>query len=206
MTIPLYPMFLDLAGRRCLVVGAGPVGQRKAAGLVAAGAAVRIVAPESPGLAGVEWVRGEYDPAHLDGTALVFAAGPPDVNARVVADARAQGIWVNSASDPEAGDFVVPAVRRAGGIELAVGTGGASPALASKLAAALIAAVGPAWPVWVELLAGLRAEVRRRVPDGARPALWQRLSDPVWLDRIRTADRAVALAEMRALVDAAAGP
>ena len=126
--MPYYPLFLDLTGRRCLVVGAGPVGQRKAAGLLAAGAVVRVVAPESPELSGAEWVAAEYEPEHLDGMALVFAAGPPDVNARVVADARQRGIWVNSASDPTSGDFLLPAVRRAGRIEVAVSTAGASPA------------------------------------------------------------------------------
>jgi precorrin-2 dehydrogenase / sirohydrochlorin ferrochelatase len=204
--MPLYPLFLDLAGRRCLVVGAGAVSWRKTIGLLDAHAAVVVVSPDEPWVPGVEWIQAEYEPAHLDGVALVIAAAPPDVNARIVADAKARGIWVNSASDPENGDFILPAVRRAGRIEIAVGTQGAAPALAARIADEMRAQVDVAWLVLVDYLAGLRDDVKRRVPPDVRRDLLRRLSDPAWADRIREIGAPETYREMQALVDAAAGP
>src|SRR5262245_47798519 len=129
-----YPIEINLAGRRVLVVGLGRVGRRKAAGLAAAGASVLGGDPAPPPAGGRPEggeVRPErYRSVHLRGATLAFAAGPPAVNRRVVADARRAHVWVNSASDPASGDFALPAVWRDGPLTLAVSTGGASPALA----------------------------------------------------------------------------
>jgi precorrin-2 dehydrogenase/sirohydrochlorin ferrochelatase len=229
--VPLYPLFLDLAGRRCLVVGAGPVGQRKAAGLLDAGARVRIVAPGGVGqvsnlsrrgaatnppsagqvtnrshAASLECIDGEYRPAHLDGVALAFAAATPEVNARVVADAKARGIWVNNASDPEGADFAVPAHRRNRFVQIAVTTGGMSPAVAARFADAMAEALDDGWINLVIAHHILRQQVRERVPKARRRALWAALSEPVWRDRLRTETVTSVLEAMQPLVDAAAGP
>ena len=171
-----------------------------------AGAAVRVVAPESPELADVEWIRGEYSSAHLDGVTLAFAAGPRNVNARVVADARARGIWVGSASDSTTGDFILPAVRHAGRIQIAVSTAGASPRVAAAVAESLVHALPAVWEYHVDLLAELRDEVRATVPQNKRAGLWDTLTREPWRERIVAAGRIQALAEMRELVRAAAAP
>jgi siroheme synthase-like protein len=121
-----------------LVVGAGAVAARKVAGLAAAGAAVRVVAPEI----GAELDRGHvaelhrrpYEPGDLDGVRLVVTAtGDPAVDAAVAADATAAGIWVNAADQPADCTFILPAVARKGPVMIAVSTDGASPALARRL-------------------------------------------------------------------------
>jgi precorrin-2 dehydrogenase/sirohydrochlorin ferrochelatase len=188
-TMPGYPIELVLRGRTVLVVGLGAVGRRKAAGLVAAGARVLGVDPTPPdALARVE-VRAEpYRPAHLDGVWLVLACASPAVNHQVVDDARNRGIWVSSASDPDEGDFTIPAVWRSGPLLLTVSTSGASPALASTLRDRAAEALGPEAAALASLLAELRPEVLTRLADNpdARRRLLAAWADPRWLDLCRT--------------------
>jgi precorrin-2 dehydrogenase / sirohydrochlorin ferrochelatase len=182
--MPGYPIELDLRGRLALVVGLGPVGSRKAAGLVMAGARVvgvdpgeRLVIPE-----GVEHRAEAFRGEHLEGVCLAFAAATVEVNRNVVIEAKRRGVWVNAASEPGSGDFALPAVWREGLVTLTVSTSGASPALARSLrdraARAIEAAPG---------LAGLLAEMRpmafERVADPeARRRLLAIWGDASWLD------------------------
>lgn len=133
----LYPVFLDLADVPVLLVGGGQVASRKAEGLVAAGARLTVVAPmvlpELRASAAAVRDRG-YDTADLVGHQLVITAtDQPAVNAQVAADAKAAGIWVNSADDPVNCSFILPAIARRGPLIAALSTGGASPALAGRL-------------------------------------------------------------------------
>ena len=184
--MPGYPIELDLAGRSALVVGLGTVGRRKAAGLVAAGARVLGVDPAvgTPGLpAGIEARAEAYRIDHLRGVVLVVAAATAAVNRRVVTDAQERDIWVNSASDPAAGNFRVPAIWRDGPVTLTVSTAGASPALAAAMRDRAAAALGPAAAGLARLLAELRPEVRARLPDpGTRRRLLADWADPRWQD------------------------
>jgi precorrin-2 dehydrogenase/sirohydrochlorin ferrochelatase len=134
----------------------------------------------------VDWQSEPYRPDHLDGIALVLAAGPPDVNAAVLADARDRGIWAASASDPAAGDFVVPAVGRRVGLTVAVGTGGAAPALARRVCDLMIAELDEIVTSWLDILGELRPVILETVPDPAdRRRLLGRLTDDTWRERIR---------------------
>lgn len=147
----------------------------------------------------MEWVAEPYRPAHLDGAWLVFAAGPPEVNAAVVADATARRVWVCDAADPGRGGVVLPAVGHAGRVTVAVGTGGASPRLAARLRDEIVDGLDPAYPVWADLLAELRPEVLATVADaGERRRVLQELADPRWLDQIRRDGAAAVRARMRA--------
>lgn len=166
-----YPIFLDIMGHRCVVVGAGAVGQRKAQSLLSAGAKVTVVAPEATSrveLLSVEgklqWLAEAYQPSHLDGARLVFAAtDDPELNQRVAADARTRGALVNVAEPPEAGDFAVPATVRRGEICIAVSTGGASPSLAKKLREQIESVVGEEYAALVELLGEMRMTLEQQV-------------------------------------------
>jgi precorrin-2 dehydrogenase/sirohydrochlorin ferrochelatase len=203
--MPGYPIELDLCGRTVLVVGLGAVGRRKAAGLLAAGARVVGIDPAATDVpAGVE-VRAEpYRPAQLEGISLAVAAASPEVNRQVVADARRLSIWVSSASDPDEGDFIIPAVWRSGPLLLTVSTSGASPALAAALRDRAAAVLGPAAGL-AAILAELRPEVLARLgddPDARRRVLadW---ADPRWLDLCRTdGPDAVRRALIRTMEDA----
>jgi precorrin-2 dehydrogenase / sirohydrochlorin ferrochelatase len=133
-----YPVVLDVSGVLVLVVGTGPVAARKVAGLAAAGAVVRVVAPSvSPDL-DLDHVadlrRRPYRPADLDGVRLVVTAtGRQDVDAAVAVDAHAAALWVNAADRPEDCSFILPAIARNGPLSVAVSTNGTSPALARRL-------------------------------------------------------------------------
>jgi precorrin-2 dehydrogenase / sirohydrochlorin ferrochelatase len=183
----VYPIELKLEGRTVLVVGLGPVGRRKAASLAVAGARVVGIDPaatrlDAAAFAGVE-VRSEpYRAEHLQGVSLVIAAGPPEVNRRVVADARNLGVWVNSASEPEEGDFTVPAIWRSGPLVLTVSTSGASPALAAVLRDQAAHALGPAAAGLTALLAELRPLALKLMADPEiRHRLLSEWADPRWL-------------------------
>lgn len=120
-------------------MGGGNVAVRKARGLAAAGAAITVVAPAiDPELVDLATAikRLPYDNGDIGGHRLVLTAtDDPVVNARVAADARAAGVWVNSADDPVNCSFILPAIARHGDVSVAVSTNGSSPALASYLRA-----------------------------------------------------------------------
>ncbi len=137
-----YPITLtNLRGALVVVVGGGAVGERKLRGLLAVGAAVRLISPAAtPALraladsGAITWHARPYQPGDLDGARLVFAATDQRaVNAQVADDAAALALLCNVADDPLAGDFHLPAVYREPGLLVAVSTAGASPARAKRL-------------------------------------------------------------------------
>jgi siroheme synthase-like protein len=183
-----YPIELKLSGKTAVVIGLGTVGRRRAAGLLEANARVIGIDPAAGGLdfeslAGIEVIAEPYQAEHLRGASLAIAAAWPEVNRQVVADARAVGIWVSSASEPEAGDFSLPAVWRSGPLVLTVSTSGASPALAAALRDRAAEAIGPAAAGLASLLAELRPFVLAHVTDPeVRRAILEDWADPRWLE------------------------
>jgi precorrin-2 dehydrogenase / sirohydrochlorin ferrochelatase len=160
----LFPMFLKLEGRPCLVVGAGAVAESKIESLLAAGAAVRVIAPRAN-----EGIRGwalagritleerEFLPRDLEGAFLVIAAtSSPSVNELAFREARARNVLCNAVDDPVHCDFYYPAVVRRGKLQVAISTEGESPALAQRLRRELELQFGPEYESWVEKLGAAR--------------------------------------------------
>jgi precorrin-2 dehydrogenase/sirohydrochlorin ferrochelatase len=204
----MFPLFLTLTDRLCVVIGGGRVGQRKMTALLEGGASVRTVCLESPpphlSSSRLQWLTEPYQVEHLRGAELIFAAATPEVNQRIVADARSHGVWVNAADDPARGDFFVPATVRRGEFVLAVSTGGAAPALAHAVRILLEEQFDEAYGKWVTLLSEVRPLVLAGVADARqRQTLFERLCRWEWLERMRREDPAVVRAAMIAEIQAA---
>ncbi len=184
-----YPVFLTVAGRRCLVVGGSAVALRRVEGLIAAGARVRVVAPRVlervRELAEVTVEQRPYRRGEVAGHWLVVAAtDDPAVNQAVSDDADAAGVWVNRVDDAAAGSFTVPAVTRRGPVTVAVTTGGRSPALATWLRRRVEDELGPEHLTLLELVSE-RRQAQRADGAGADAGTWQKLLDSGMLELIR---------------------
>lgn len=158
-----YPVMMRLAGRRCVVVGAGQVGRRKARSLRAAGADPVLIDPDlSPSDApeGVELISRPFAESDLENAFLVFAAtGDAVTNQSIAAAARERSILVTIADDPDASDFTLPATFRRGRLSVAVATSGASPAVASMVRDDLAKVLAPEWEIFLELARILRSRL-----------------------------------------------
>src|SRR5229473_5179571 len=176
----LFPMFLKLEGRSCLVVGAGAIGGPKIESLLTAGASVRVIAPrvtaavaEWSRTGALVWEAREFHPADLDGVFLVIAAtSSRGVNGTIFGEAQQRKILCNVVDDPEYCDFYYPAVVRRGDLQLAISTNGHSPALAQRIRRDLEVQFGAEYGEWLEDLgkirqqlfaSGMNADERRRV-------------------------------------------
>ena len=160
----LFPMFLKLEGKQCLVVGAGKVGEPKIAGLLETGARIRIVAIEaSPSVR--EWARAgllelelrPFDASDLAGAFLaVVATNSRNLNERVYLEAQSRGVLCNVVDVPDLCDFFYPAVVRRGDLQIAVSTAGHSPSLAQTIRKQLEKQFGPGYAAWVAELGETR--------------------------------------------------
>jgi siroheme synthase-like protein len=200
-----YPVNLLVAGRRCVVVGAGRVAARKIAALLDAGAAVHVIAPDvAPEVrawrdAGrLTLDERPFRAADLDGAWLATAATPdPAVNAAVHEAGETRRVFVNAADDPAHCSFTLMSVVRQGDLVVTVGTGGRSPALATYLKDHVATEMGPEWGVLLDLLAEER-EALRAAGTATETVDWRRALDSGMLDLIRTGRVAQAKELLRA--------
>jgi len=185
MMANLFPMFVKLAGRKCLVVGGGPIAEGKVEGLLSCQAAVVLVAPEVTEKIArwndedrLTWHARQFQPSDLEGAFLVVAAtGVAAVNEQVFREAEARGILCNAVDEPERCHFYYPAIVRRGPLQIAISTGGLSPALASRLRAELEAQFGPEYERWLQKLGAMRrALFARRIDPRRRTRVLQLLA------------------------------
>jgi precorrin-2 dehydrogenase / sirohydrochlorin ferrochelatase len=175
-----YPIFLTLEGRSCLVIGGGAVAERKVTGLLAAGATVTVVSPTLTAALAMEVRDGRirhvaraYQASDLEGHRLAFVATDDGaVNADVAQDGARAGVWVNAADDPDHCDFILPSVLRRGRLQVAVATGGASPALSRAVREELEAYFTADHATLADAAADVRRDLRARGRT-ATPAAWQ---------------------------------
>ena len=181
-----YPMMVDLAGRRCLVVGGGRVAERKVALLLDCGAEVTVVSPvatrkitDLAARGAIRLARRTVRSGDLDRAFLAFAAtDDAQVNQSVARAVRKAGGLVNVADAPDDCNFVVPSVVRRGDLTIAISTGGGSPALAKRLRQRLEATIGPEYEAFLAALRELRTRAQQVIADPAeRQALFRRAVD-----------------------------
>jgi len=214
-----YPIFMEMRGRRVLLVGGGHVALEKIGKLADAEAEVTVVAPAlRPEVRAfievgrARWLDRAYQRGDVQGFDLVFiATDDGEVNTAIAAEARAAGIWVNAADDVANCDFILPALATRGRIALAASTGGASPALARWLRERLEEFLDDEVVALADVLAEVRVLARQRdrecaascnrtrtpppllcgdCPNRVTPDQWQAAIDPELRALLRAGDTA----------------
>ena len=183
----LFPLFVKLRGRRCVVVGAGTIAAGKIAGLLAHEAQVIVVSPRAaPPVQKVaregfiKWLRRKFSPRDVKGAFLVVSAtNSPVVNQAVFDACKREGVLCNAVDDPERCDFFYPAVVKRGPLQIAISTSGRSPALAARLRRDLEEQFGKQWGAWVEQVGDKRREVMiAKLPPKSRRARLLKMASP----------------------------
>jgi uroporphyrin-III C-methyltransferase/precorrin-2 dehydrogenase/sirohydrochlorin ferrochelatase len=200
------PIFQNVKGRLCLVVGGGTVGARKAGVLLEAGAKVRVVAPEIDedlqAQDNVEVVRARFEPQHLDGVALIIAAtNDRAVNKQVSELAQARNIPVNVVDDPELCSFIMPAIMDRSPLMVAFSSGGASPVLTRMMRGKLETVIPQNYSHLAGFAERFREEVKKRVTNPAkRRIFWENVFDGVVAEKVLTGDEAAAEAMLQQML------
>ena len=163
----LFPIFLKLEGRRCLVVGAGTVAEQKILGLIEAEGNVQVVAPQATDLVRewtdsgvIDWQPRTFDVKDLEGKFLVIVAtSARELNESIFREAQQRQILCNVVDDPPHCDFYYPSVVRRGDLQIAISTAGHSPALAQRLRRELELQFGPEYGEWLSQLGDVRQKL-----------------------------------------------
>ncbi|HKQ88474.1 MAG TPA: bifunctional precorrin-2 dehydrogenase/sirohydrochlorin ferrochelatase [Candidatus Acidoferrales bacterium] len=169
----LFPIFVKLSKRRCLVVGAGEIAEGKIEGLLPTGAEVHVVAPKAtPRIRAlaqdrkIRWGARRFKPTDLDGAFLVVAAtSSPELHERIYREARRRRVLCNVVDDPPHCDFYYGSVVRRGALQIAISTSGKSPALAQRIRRILEQQFGPEYEEWIAALGEAREKLFSRKMD-----------------------------------------
>jgi precorrin-2 dehydrogenase len=172
----LYPVFLKLEGRTVLVVGGGAVAEQKIQGVLRSATDVTVIAPYATDRircwaeeGRLKHVAQEFLPGMAQGYFLVIAAtDSPAVNHAVYAEAKAAGSLCNAVDDTPYCDFYAPALVSRGELQIAISTGGNSPALAQNIRKSLEVEYGPEYESWTAWLGRMRSTLRAVLPPSQR--------------------------------------
>ena len=202
--IAYYPVFLNVRGKKCVVIGGGDVALRKVKVLLEHGAGVEVISPDlCPELAKLAesgkiraFIR-EYRAGNFKNAFIVIAATDNrGINQRVVAEARKRAVLVNVVDDAENSDFIVPSHLRRGELTIAVSTGGASPALARKIRSRLEKELGDEYALLASLISEARMEVRQQKLDIDGDGWQEALDLDLLLDLLRKGEKEKARATL----------
>jgi precorrin-2 dehydrogenase/sirohydrochlorin ferrochelatase len=183
--MPLFPAFLKLSGRRCLVIGAGRVAEEKIESLLQAEAEIRVVAPSATERVRawsradkIQWEARKFRSSDLKGIFLAVAAtSSPALHARIFREARQRRVLCNVVDDPAHCDFYYGSVVRRGSLRIAISTGGHSPALAQRLRKQIEREFGDEYERWIEELGAARRKLfKKTISAERRRALLHRLA------------------------------
>ncbi len=183
---PMYPLFLNLRGRNCVVVGGNAMAEAKVRDLLQAGAKVKVIASEVTNAIAtwartqrLQWENRHYETADLRDAFVVVTAAGNNVNAEVYAEAQTRNVLCNAVEDVEHCNCFASSIVRRGPLQIAISTSGNSPALAQRLRLELEQQFGPEYFTWVKKL----GELRRRLfsepdldPDTRRRTLHEQAS------------------------------
>jgi precorrin-2 dehydrogenase / sirohydrochlorin ferrochelatase len=212
---PYYPIYIDIENRDVVIIGGGNVCARKAETMMKYGARVTVVAPEfTDEIEG--WAREgrltlkrkKYDASDLDGATIVIAStDDTSVNEQIAADCRARRIPVNVVDVTPLCEFIVPAIVESGSVQIAVSTGGKSPALARTLKEDLQRFVGPEYAEVNDVLGTLREGAKRVLPtDVDRKRFFDGIIAEGILDMLRQGRRREAYETIARACEAAGVP
>jgi precorrin-2 dehydrogenase / sirohydrochlorin ferrochelatase len=190
---PYYPIFLNVKGVKCVVVGGGMVALRKVRDLLEYNADVTVVSPvlclgmkdlAEQGM--IEVLKRKYRSGDLSGAGLaIIAAGDKYMNVKAVREAREKRVLVNVADDPAMSDFIVPSVLRRGDVSIAVSTGGRSPALARKIRSGLEVHFAREYAELALLVGAARVELKKEGTRASRREWQDALDLDALLDLLR---------------------
>ena len=205
-----FPIYLNLKGKRVVVIGGGGVAERKVTSLMETAAAITIVSPDVTSkllsiidAQSLDWQKRPYAHGDCRDAALVFSAtDDPKVSQAVWDEATQAGVPVNTVDQPALCDFIMPAVVRRGELTVAISTGGTSPALAATLREELSRILGPEYEQLLELLARVRPEIQRRFEDERdRKALHYRILDSELMKLLKEEDRDGAERRLKEIIE-----
>ncbi len=198
------PIFLNVKGRRCLVVGGGEVAARKVQLLLRAGATVEVVSPELGATmeifhekGEINWIEGHFQPEQVDDHVLLYAAtNQSEVNQQVSDLARERNIPVNVVDTPELCSFITPSIIDRSPVVAAISTGGASPVLARLIRARLESMIPSAYGRMAELAARFRGKVQEKIQPRQRRLFWEKafqgpIAEMVFSGREQEAEQAL---------------
>ena len=212
---PYYPIYLDIEERPVLIVGGGEVCARKAETMLKYGGRVTVVSPEFTAEL-EQWAadgkmtlrRKRYEESDLDGAAIVIAStDDPCVNARIARDCRRRKLPVNVVDVTHLCEFIVPAIIESGSIQVAISTGGKSPALARTLKEDLKRAIGDEYAEVNDVLGTLRPGAKKVLPtDVDRKRFFDGILAAGILEMLRSGRRAEAYETIARACEAAGVP
>ncbi|GIP35208.1 bifunctional precorrin-2 dehydrogenase/sirohydrochlorin ferrochelatase [Paenibacillus sp. J2TS4] len=192
-----YPMFANLQGKLCVVVGGGHVAERKTASLLDSGARIKLVSPRCTeqferwaSHRDIELIRRRFEPQDVAEAALVLAAtDDPETNLQVYRSIGPNQ-WINVADRPDLCTFTVPAIVERGKLQIAIGTGGRCPGLAKKLKGTVERAIGPEYEEYVDFVGAWRQRmIHLKLPASLKKQLLERLLDDSLLELTRSGKR-----------------